>query len=126
MCGPCANVLHTETRASSFFNESANVNVRGALREFPEWWSDPAKLRTSERVFFTAWHHYERDDPLLDAGLAGPVRLFAVKAIPREPCRPENPVNCVLPEALPAASRWHIMMGIESGFCASGVFVIDP
>ena len=42
--------------------------------EWPEWLSDPSK-RTSGRLTFATWHHWNKDEKPLPSGLMGPVKL---------------------------------------------------
>lgn len=46
------------------------------LSKFPDWLLQN-KPRPSERLTFTTWKHWRKDDPLLDSGLLGPVRIVA-------------------------------------------------
>jgi hypothetical protein len=46
------------------------------LREYPQWLVDN-KPQPTGRVTFTAWKHWTKDDPLLESGLLGPVRIVA-------------------------------------------------
>ena len=46
----------------------------GRLRCFPSWYVE-GKSEKRERVLFSPWKHYRKDDPLLEAGLLGPVCL---------------------------------------------------
>ncbi|MGD0733464.1 MAG: glycosyl hydrolase [Terracidiphilus sp.] len=43
---------------------------------WPQWLLDN-KPRPSGRVAFPTWKHWFKDDPLLESGLIGPVRIFA-------------------------------------------------
>ena len=51
----------------------------GALIAFPKWWNDPAALQKRQRVTFSVWKHYNANDPLVDSGLIGPVRILITK-----------------------------------------------
>jgi hypothetical protein len=44
------------------------------LREWPQWVLD-GKPSPTGRYTFTTWHHWTKDDALLESGLIGPVRL---------------------------------------------------
>jgi hypothetical protein len=46
------------------------------LISWPEWLSEN-KPRSSGRIAFTTWKHWFKDDPLLESGLIGPVRITA-------------------------------------------------
>jgi alpha-L-rhamnosidase len=51
--------------------------VMGSLiASWPQWLLEN-KPRTSGRIAFTTWKHFYKDDPLLESGLLGPVRIFA-------------------------------------------------
>ena len=43
-----------------------------AIREIPEW-VKAGKPSPSGRLTFTTWHHWTKDEPLLESGLIGPV-----------------------------------------------------
>ncbi len=45
------------------------------LREWPQWVLD-GKPSPTGRFTFTTWHHWTKDDALLESGLIGPVRLI--------------------------------------------------
>lgn len=47
----------------------------GRLAELPTWLNNPAALKQRQRFTFATWHFYEKDSPLLDSGLIGPVQL---------------------------------------------------
>lgn len=46
------------------------------IADWPEWVLEN-KPRPTGRVAFTTWKHWFKDDPLLESGLLGPVRIFA-------------------------------------------------
>lgn len=46
------------------------------LANWPEWLVEN-KPRPTGRVTLTTWKHWYKDDPLLESGLIGPVRVFA-------------------------------------------------
>jgi len=48
----------------------------GALKEFPAWWNVPGAADQRLRTSFGTWKHHQDREPLADAGLVGPVRLF--------------------------------------------------
>ncbi len=50
----------------------------GRLRRFPDWYVK-GETEQRERVLFSPWKHYGKNDPLLEAGLLGPVRLYVVE-----------------------------------------------
>jgi hypothetical protein len=52
-------------------------NRRGEyLGRYPEWLLEN-KPRPTARVAFTTWKHWTKDDPLMESGLLGPVRIVA-------------------------------------------------
>jgi hypothetical protein len=46
------------------------------LARWPQWLLEN-KPRPTDRVTFTTWKHWTKDDPLLESGLLGPVRIVA-------------------------------------------------
>ena len=46
------------------------------LKEWPQWVLD-GKPSPTGRFTFTTWHHWTKDDALLESGLMGPVRMVA-------------------------------------------------
>lgn len=62
-------------------------NRRGfALREYPDWFQR-GERSPAGRVTFATWKHYEKDAPLLPAGLLGPVTLQVVTPVELKPQR---------------------------------------
>jgi hypothetical protein len=50
------------------------------LKEWPQWVLD-GKPSPTGRFTFTTWHHWTKDEPLLESGLLGPVKIIcAVEA----------------------------------------------
>ncbi|GAB3954252.1 hypothetical protein GCM10028805_39370 [Spirosoma harenae] len=47
----------------------------GAIMELPDWYKDGKPKPVDGRVTFTTWKHYNKDSPLLESGLIGPVQL---------------------------------------------------
>jgi hypothetical protein len=45
------------------------------LTELPDWYREGKKMPKSDRVTFSTWNFFDGDEPLLDSGLLGPVRL---------------------------------------------------
>lgn len=48
----------------------------GRLLAFPSWLNNPAVKRQDTRYTFTTWKQFSSTDPLVNSGLAGPVRLL--------------------------------------------------
>jgi hypothetical protein len=46
----------------------------GAIREIPRWYARQA-AKPGRRVTFATWRHYDRNAPLVESGLLGPVRI---------------------------------------------------
>jgi len=55
--------------------------IGGVLKDYPEWLR-LNKPRTSSRVAFTTWKHWHKNDPLMESGLVGPVRIVARGRVP--------------------------------------------
>jgi hypothetical protein len=51
------------------------------LKAWPKWLLE-GKPSPSGRLTFTTWHHWKKDEALLDSGLLGPVLLRAAEIIP--------------------------------------------
>ncbi|GAB4042834.1 glycosyl hydrolase [Spirosoma litoris] len=47
----------------------------GAIVELPSWYKEGKPKPANGRVTFTTWKHYNKDSPLLESGLIGPVVL---------------------------------------------------
>ena len=53
----------------------ADVEWEGKrLKAWPQWLLD-GKSSPTGRFTFTTWHHWTKDDALLDSGLLGPVQV---------------------------------------------------
>lgn len=51
-------------------------NYFGAcIKEMPEWYLKGNPKPQGERVAFATWQHYQKNDPLLESGLIGPVTI---------------------------------------------------
>ena len=54
----------------------ADVEWHGhALAKWPDWFVNHQARPSQDRVTFTTWHHWQKDDPLQPSGLIGPVML---------------------------------------------------
>lgn len=61
----------------------ADVEWNGVtLKEWPEWLRSGKPRPKTGRVGFTTWHFYNKESPLLESGLLGPVTLYAVPDLP--------------------------------------------
>ena len=57
---------------------SPSVNPAGTLKQWPQWLLD-GKPSPTGHVTFTSWKLWTKDDPLLESGLLGPVRLMTTE-----------------------------------------------
>jgi hypothetical protein len=48
----------------------------GAIEQLPDWYKQGKPKPTGGRVTFTTWQHYNKDSPLLQSGLIGPVAIL--------------------------------------------------
>ncbi len=55
--------------------EDSERNTPGGLKKWPAWLLE-GKPSPTGRLTFTTWKHWNKDDPLLESGLLGPVRLI--------------------------------------------------
>ncbi len=58
--------------------EDSKRRSNGTLEEWPKWLLDRTP-RPSGRHTFTSWQHWNKDSPLLESGLLGPVTLVATE-----------------------------------------------
>jgi hypothetical protein len=47
----------------------------GGILKIPDWYTQGKPKPPGGRVTFTTWKHFDKDSPLLESGLIGPVRL---------------------------------------------------
>jgi len=57
-------------------------DTTGGIAALPAWYREGRPRPAGKRVAFTTWKHYAADDPLLESGLLGPVRLFHAQFLP--------------------------------------------
>lgn len=55
--------------------EKYNYDEYGRIRQFPVWYTSSEPDTDRQRILFSPWKHYTKEEPLLEAGLLGPVRL---------------------------------------------------
>jgi hypothetical protein len=55
--------------------EDSEHNAPGGLKKWPSWLLE-GKPSPTGRLTFATWKHWNKDDPLLESGLLGPVRLI--------------------------------------------------
>ena len=51
----------------------------GYISEFPQWFRDGKPKPAGGRQTFATWRHFDRDSPLMESGLLGPVRIFVAQ-----------------------------------------------
>jgi hypothetical protein len=60
------------------------IRVYGqVLGSYPQWLLEN-KPSPAGRITFTTWKHWSKDDPLMESGLLGPVRIIAKAKVPVE------------------------------------------
>lgn len=59
--------------------EQYDFDEYGRIRQLPVWYCHQEKDKERKRVLFIPWKHYKKTDPLLEAGLLGPVRIFTLQ-----------------------------------------------
>ena len=60
--------------------EDSQRNQNGTLKEWPEW-LEQRKPSPTGRHTLTSWRLWSKDDPLLESGLLGPVRLIPAEQV---------------------------------------------
>lgn len=48
---------------------------QGFIKKLPEWYVKN-QVKPGKRISFSTWNNFKKNDPLLESGLLGPVRLF--------------------------------------------------
>ena len=61
------------------YPDDCEWNEDGSLKKWPDWFVNKAPRPSSQRTTFTTWKHYKKDSPLLESGLFGPVKVYAVE-----------------------------------------------
>ena len=56
--------------------------INKALVEWPTWLTNGKKRPVKDRVTFTTWKHWNKDDKLRPSGLIGPVMLRPARLVP--------------------------------------------
>jgi len=56
------------------YDESGGM-FGGAIKELPDWYVEGKPKPPGGRITFATWKHFDKDSPLLESGLAGPVLL---------------------------------------------------
>lgn len=58
--------------------EKYNYDEYGRIRQFPAWYINNQADPDRQRVLFSPWKHYTKEEPLLESGLLGPVTLLTI------------------------------------------------
>jgi hypothetical protein len=67
----------------SNFSSEYGAGWGDALKSWPQWLLENKSSPTG-RVAFSTWKHWMKDDPLLESGLLGPVRIIATARVSAE------------------------------------------
>ncbi len=62
--------------------DEVNWNPDGSIQAWPQWLANDEPRPKSNRVAFTTWRFWHKNDSLLESGLLGPVALRAVPILP--------------------------------------------
>ncbi|MDR2673955.1 MAG: hypothetical protein LBC18_03575 [Opitutaceae bacterium] len=57
-------------------NEYENAHWRHGIKRLPSWYAGGAPKPAGGRTTFSTWQFYDKDEPLLESGLLGPVLLL--------------------------------------------------
>ena len=75
-------LIGDEHFASESVYDVTAFDATGGIAALPEWYRQGRPMPPGKRVAFTTWKHYAADDPLLESGLLGPVRLLHAQFVP--------------------------------------------
>lgn len=50
--------------------------IGGGIVHLPDWYANGEPKPPGGRTTFSTWHHFDKDEPLVESGLVGPVRLL--------------------------------------------------
>jgi len=70
------NLLPNRLIGDEYYPSENAYDEYGRIVKFPEWYTNQEARPVGERVIFSPWKFYSKNDPLLDSGLLGPVRLL--------------------------------------------------
>lgn len=62
--------------------EDSERNANGTLKLWPQWLGKPSPMG---RFTFSSWRLWKKNDPLVESGLLGPVKIFATRKVGLEP-----------------------------------------
>ena len=60
--------------------EDSERNPNGTLKQWPQWLQD-GKTSPTGRHTFTSWRLWQKDSPLVESGLLGPVKLRVSQSV---------------------------------------------
>lgn len=63
-----------------FLTAENQYDAWGEIKALPEWYKNN-QPKTGERITFVTWKQYDRNGPLVESGLVGPVTLSIWKAL---------------------------------------------
>ncbi|MFV0327097.1 MAG: glycosyl hydrolase [Bacteroides xylanisolvens] len=69
------NLYPNRMIGDEYLFERYEYDEYGSMRKLPEWYLK-GEYNQRERVLFVPWKYYHKDDPLLESGLLGSVRLY--------------------------------------------------
>lgn len=70
------NLYPNRLIGDEYLPEKYEYDEYGRIRRFPSWYVNQEKDTDRQRILFAPWKYYTKNDPLLEAGLLGPVRLL--------------------------------------------------
>lgn len=70
------NLYPNRIIGDEYLPEKYEYDEYGRIRQLPNWYLDQKPEPDRVRVLFLPWKYYKKTDPLLEAGLLGPVRIL--------------------------------------------------
>jgi hypothetical protein len=70
---------------SDYHEKDMGWYVNRGLKSWPEWMVSGTRRPSAERVTFTTWKHWNKQDALQPSGLIGPVTIRFTKTVPPPP-----------------------------------------
>lgn len=70
------NLYPNRIIGDEYFQEKYEYDEYGRIRRLPDWYKKNKVDTNRERVLFLPWKYYKKTDPLLEAGLLGPVKIL--------------------------------------------------
>lgn len=61
------------------------AKFNGPIQAWPDWIKNGTPRPPTERVTFTTWQFFQKDSPLLESGLLGPVKILRVPTVTLRP-----------------------------------------